>query len=83
MQEAFEADEGLFEGIKVEVALAREDDSEKAAVGRESEIADDVAAKDGSEVRLDDRNFVPCGGSCERRDRNPDEFGGFAFERAF
>ena len=71
------------EGEDEEVALAGGDDSEKAAVGRNGEIAEGEAVKDGTRKRLGDRNFFTglCNG--ERRNVDPHDVAGFFFDGAF
>ncbi len=71
------------EGEDEEVALTGGDHGEKAAVGRNGEIAEGEAVKDGTRKRLGDGDFFAglCNG--ERRNVNPHDVAGFFFEGAF
>ena len=62
-----------------EVAFARNDDGDGAAVRGDGEIAEAEAVKDGDGRRLRDGNFVICGNWRERRKVDPDEIAGLSF----
>src|ERR1700687_2580663 len=66
-----------------EIAFAGNDDGEGAAVGRDGEIAEAEAVKDGDGRGLRDRNFMVRGDRRERRKIDPDEIAGFFLEGAF
>ena len=65
-----------------EAALARDDDGEEAAVGRNGKIAEGKTVKDRGGDGLSDRNFVAGRRGAERREIDPDEVAGFFFDGA-
>src|SRR6266850_1942246 len=65
-----------------EAALAGNDDGQEAAVGRNGEIAEGEAVKDGGGDGLGDGKVLAGRMSAERRDVNPNEVAGFFLDGA-
>ena len=65
-----------------ETALAGDDDGEEAAVGRNGEVAEGEAVKDGGGDGLRDGDVLAGRVGAERREVNPDEVAGFFFDGA-
>src|ERR1700694_3221832 len=72
----------LRQGEDEEIALAGDDDGEGGAIGRNGEIAEAKAVKNGAGLRLRNWNFLAGGRRGEGRKRDPDKITGFFFDGA-
>lgn len=68
-----------WEGEDHKITFARQDDTEKAAVGGDGEIANREAVKDRLRGWLKDGDFFAGRLRQERRNSNPDNVAGFSF----
>src|SRR6267378_4336897 len=71
------ADRSTWKREDEEAALARDDDGEEAAVGRNGEVTVAEAVKDGGGDGLRDGNVLAGRLGGERREVDPDEVAGF------
>src|SRR5882724_286054 len=76
------ADRSTWKREDEEAALARDDDGEEAAVGRNGEVTEGEAVKDGGGDGLRDGNVLAGRVGAERREVDPDEVAGFFLDGA-